>query len=161
MQVSQLVSEMKGELRWSTKDVTRERLRDKIAGLTQPQLMRATDALAMIWDGMQGPLGPPPAIEPKLVSSVLPTIPNWYRMKLALLKAISTGVFIDVQFYASNKINNDLPFDPKPLFTSSIVIEEWGPAITTGGLGFLPIHLTLTCDQRNHGRKFPNCMPCG
>lgn len=132
MQVSQLVGEMKRESRWNTEDVTRKNLRDKIAALTQPQLMRATDALAMIWDGMQGPLGPPPAIEPELVPSVVPIIlPNWYRVKLALLKSISTGVFIDIQFHASNKIGDDLPLDPKPLFASSIVIEEWGLEITT------------------------------
>ena len=123
---------MKGELRWDTEGVTRKKLQDKIAALTQPQLMRAMDVLAMIWDGMQGPLGPPPAIEPKLVSSVAPALlPNWHRVKLALLKSISSGVFIDIQFHASNKIGDDLPLDPKPLFASSIVIEEWGLAITT------------------------------
>ena len=52
-------------------------------------------------------------------------------MKLALLKSIPTGTFIDVQFYAYNAISGDLPLDLKPVFTSSIVIEEWAAAITT------------------------------
>ena len=50
-------------------------------------------------------------------------------MKLAFLKSVSTGVFIDVQLYAFNKIDDGSPQDLKPLYTSSIVIEEWGPAV--------------------------------
>ena len=85
----------------------------------------------MIWNGAKG-TPEPPLTEPKRSFTVAYTLfPNWHRVKLALLKSIPTGTFIDVQFYASNKINKSLPFDPRPLFTSSIVIEEWGPAITT------------------------------
>jgi hypothetical protein len=74
---------------------------------------------------------------------VAPThLPNWHRVQLALLKSITTGIFIDVQFYACNKVVDDLPVDTKPLFISSIVIEQWGPAITTrkpdGSLYFIP-----------------------
>jgi hypothetical protein len=131
MQVSQLVGKMKEESKWNTEGVTRKNLRDKIAALPQPQLTRAIDILAMIWNGMKGPLEPPPTTEPKFNLCVAFTLfPNWCRMKLALLKSISTGTFIDIQFYASNKIDDNLPLDPRPLFTSSIVIEEWGPAIT-------------------------------
>ena len=85
----------------------------------------------MIWNGVVGPsdlLAP----EPKpTFSTKLTLFSNWHRVKLALLKSISTGTFIDVQFYAYNAIDSNLPVDPKPLFTSSIVIEKWGAAITT------------------------------
>jgi hypothetical protein len=147
MQVSHLVGRMKEESKGNTKSVTRNKLRDKISTLTQPQLMRATDVLAVIWDGMKEPLEPPPATETKFALPVAFTpLPNWHRVKLALLKSISTGTFIDIQFYAFNNIGDDLPFGPKPLFTSSIVIEKWGPAITTRELEyFLLIHLALTC----------------
>ena len=96
----------------------------------------------MIWDGVTGPTDLP-APGPRSTFSPRPFVlnwhraqlallfPNWPRVKLALLKSIPTGTFIDVQFYAYNTISNSLPLDPKPLFTSSIVIEEWAPAITT------------------------------
>ena len=85
----------------------------------------------MIWNGIVGPLDVL-ALEPKPSSSSKPThILNWDRVKLALLKSISTGAFIDVQIFAHNGIGNGLPVDPRPLYTSSIVIQEWGAAITT------------------------------
>ena len=109
----------------------REQLRDKIAALSQSQMLRATDVLAMIWNGMMGPLDlqmpeskPPPFVQATFFL-------NWHRVKLALLKSIPTGTFVDVQFFAYNAIDNDLPVDPRPLYTSSIVIERWGAAIAT------------------------------
>jgi len=115
---------------------TRKRLREKIAALSQSQLSRATDALAMIWNGVIGPLGVPMP-EPKLPLFVEPTIFfNWHRVRLALLKSISTGIFVDVLFFAYNAIERDLPVDPRPLYTSSIAIERWGAAITTRKLQF-------------------------
>jgi hypothetical protein len=131
MQVSRLVDKLNEESKGNTESVTRKTLRDKIAALPQSQLERAKDVLVMIWNGVNGPLESP-TTEPKLSFTVTSTLfPNWHRVKLALLKSIRTGTFIDVQFYAFNKIRDDLPLDPRPLFTSSIVIEEWGPAITT------------------------------
>lgn len=65
------------------------------------------------------------------LSADYPPAANPRRVELALLKSISTGIFIDLQFYAYNAISNDRPLDPKPLFTSSTVIEEWGSAIVT------------------------------
>jgi hypothetical protein len=163
IQVSKLVCRMKDESKKNIGSVTGDKLRDKITTLTQSQLMRATDALAMIWDGMKGPLEPRPTTELEFALSVTPPpFPNWHRVKLALLKSISTGTFIDIQFYAFNKIGADLPFDLKPLFTSSIVIEEWGPAITTRELeGFLLIHLILTYPRRNSGCRLPGRVPGG
>ena len=131
MQVSRLVCKMKEESAGDTEGITQKQLQDKLATLSQSQLMRATDALAMIWSGVIGPLDQL-APEPKFVSPAAPILlPNWRRVRLALLKSISTGAFIDVQFYAYNAIGNNVPLDPRPLFTSSIVIEEWAPAITT------------------------------
>jgi len=130
MQVSRLVCKMKEESAGDTKSATRKQLQDKLSTLSPLQLTRATNALAMIWNGLIGPLEPL-APRPELASSAAPALPpNWPRVKLALLKSISTGVFIDVQFYAYNAIVNDLPLDPRPLFASSIVIEKWAPAIT-------------------------------
>ena len=129
-QVSQLVCKMKEESAGDTESVTPEQLRDKLTTLSQSQLIRATDALAMIWNGVIGPLNPLTP-EPRFASSVAPALPNWQRVRLALLKSISTGAFIDVQFYAYNTISDDLPSDPRPLFTSSIVIAMWASAITT------------------------------
>jgi len=122
---------MKRESEWITGGVIRKEFRDKIAALPQPRLARAIDALAMILDGVKGPLGP--SLEkPQVAFYVTPPIfLNWHRVKLALLKSIPTGCFIDVQFYAYNAMGGDLLLDPRPLFTSSIVVEEWGPAITT------------------------------
>jgi len=121
---------MKEESAGDTESVTPEQLRDKLATLSQAQLIRATDALAMIWNGVIGPLNPLMP-EPKFAPLPAPVLPNWQRVKLALLKSISTGTFIDVQFYAYNAINNDLPSEPRPLFISSIVIAMWAPAITS------------------------------
>ena len=149
VQVSRLVGQVKEESKEGAESVTRRQLREKIASLSQPQLAHATDALTMIWNGMIGPLHLP-ATEHKSASppeptqfwtwqrSILPLSSNWQRVKLALLKSISTGTFIDVQFYAYNAISDDVPADPKRLFTSSIVIEEWIPAIKTRE----PKHLT-------------------
>ena len=114
----------------------RKQLREKIAALSQSQLPRAVDALEMILNGVMGPLDLPTP-EPKLPSIVkLTFLFSWHRAKLALLKSIPTGTFIDVQFFAYNAIDNDLPVDPKPLYTSSIVIERWGAAIITRKLQF-------------------------
>jgi len=103
---------------------------------------RATDALVMIWNRVKEPLEPP-MTQPGFNLFATPILfPNWHRVKVAFLKSIATGVFIDVQFYAYNKILDNIPVDPKPLFTSSIVIEEWWPAITTreseGSSHFVP-----------------------
>ena len=139
MQVSRLVSKMKEESAGGAESETRRQLRDRIALLSQSQLARATDALAMIWSGVVGPLDPP-VPEVKRTGFVLPSkwngmlypfFSSWGVLKLALLKSIFTGTFIDVQFYAYNAIQNGTPLDPKPLFTSSIVIQEWAPAIAT------------------------------
>jgi hypothetical protein len=117
---------------------TMTQLLDKIASLSQSQLGRATDALSMIWNGLAGPL-PSPVLKPKSAPAVeCSLLPNWHRVKLALFKSISTGAFIDVQFYAYNAIGDNSPLDPKPLFVSSIVIEEWAPAITTRKLADFP-----------------------
>ena len=116
----------------------RERFLEKIAALSQSQLPRVTDALAMIWNGVMEPLDPPTP-KPKLSFIVESTIfLNWDRVKLALLKSIPTGTFIDIQFFAYNAVDGDLPVDPRPLYTSSIVIERWGGAIITRELEFLP-----------------------
>jgi hypothetical protein len=131
MQVSHLVGKIKEESAGNTESATRKQFREKIAALSQSQLLRATDTLAMIWDGM---VVPPdiPALESKPSPSPKPPHSlNRDRVKLALLKSISTGTFIDVEFFAYNAISNDLPVDPRPLYTSSIVIEGWGAAITT------------------------------
>ena len=130
MQVSRLVSKMKEESEGDSESPTRKQLREKIATLSQSQLPRATDALAMIWNGVKGPLDLPTP-EPKPPFFVKPLYLNWHRVKLALLKSILTGTFIDVQFFAYNTIDDNLPVDPRPLYTSSIVIERWGAAITT------------------------------
>ena len=131
VQVSRLVGRMKEESEGDTQSLIRKQLRDKLAALSQSQLPRATDALAMIWSGMTGPLDLL-APEPKSSFSAKHTrFPNWHRVKLALLKSIPTGTFVDVQFYAYNTICDNLPVDPRPLFTSSIVIEKWRAAITT------------------------------
>ena len=131
IQVSRLVSKMKEELGGDAESPVREQLREKITALSQSQLPRAADILAMIWNGVMGPLDLPTP-EPKPPFFVKPTrFVNWHRVKLALLKSIPTGTFIDVQFFAYNAIDNDLPVDPRPLYTSAIVIERWGAAIMT------------------------------
>ena len=131
VQVSRLVSKIKAESEGDTESPIKKQLREKIATLSQSQLPRATDALTMIWNGVMGPLDLPTP-EPKLSFFTKPTgYLNWHRVRLALLKSIPTGTFIDVQFFAYNAISNDLPVDPRPLYTSSIVIERWGAAITT------------------------------
>jgi hypothetical protein len=131
MQVSHLVGKIKEESAGNTESATRKQFREKVANISPSRLLRATDTLAMIWDGMVGPLDLP-SLEPTPPSFPKPPpSPNWDRVKLALLKSISTGTFIDVQFFAYNAISNDLPVDLRPLYTSSIVIERWGAAITT------------------------------
>ena len=132
MQVSQLVCKMREEFNqpWAADSITRIRLREKIAALPQSQLVHATDALDMIWNGVKRP----PELPVAAPSVAFPTpaiLPYWHRMKLALLKSIPTGTFIDVQFYALNAVSKNLPSDPRPLFTSSIVVEEWASAITS------------------------------
>lgn len=157
-QVSQLISKIKEESTEGAESPTRGQLREKIASLSQLQLARAADTLAMIWDGVMGP-----TVELSSTSSTGFTksskrkrggkghiFSNWQRVKLALLKSIPTGTFIDVQFYAYNAICNDLPTDPKPLFISSIVIEEWAPAITTRELQ-CTAYSALTCDEEPVG----------
>jgi len=124
------------ESKGNTESITRKQLREQIAALSQPRARRAADVLTMIWNAMKEPL------EPLITGSGLAframcALPHRaklappHRVKLALLKSIYTGTFIDVQFYAYNEIDNNLPLDPRPLFTSSVVIEKWGPAITT------------------------------
>ena len=82
----------------------------------------------MIWNGVIGLLDiSVPQLEPKSYERC--TLPR--GVQLALLKSISTGVFIDVQFYAYNAVHNDSPVDLKPLFASSIVIKEQAAAIAT------------------------------
>ena len=122
---------MKEESKEGSEGPTRKQLQGKIATLSQSQLLRATDVLAMIWNGVIGPLDlsmpkPKPLFFAKSTDFL-----NWPRVKLALLKSIPTGIFIDIQFFAHNAISNDLPVDPRPLYTSSIVIERWGAAIMT------------------------------
>ena len=129
MQVSRLVSKMKEESEGDSESPTRKQLREKIAALSQSQLSRATDTLAMILNGVTGPLDLP-TLEHKPPFFMRPFFLTWYRVKLALLKSILTGTFIDVQFFAYNTIDDNLPVDPRPLYTSSIVIERWGAAIT-------------------------------
>jgi len=131
MQVSQLIHNLKEESKGANESITRKQLRETIAALPQFQLVHAADALDMIWNGVKLPLELPVAT-PSITFPVTPAIlPHWHRIKVALLKSIPTGIFIDVQFYAYNAISKDLPSDPRPLFTSSIVIEELASAITT------------------------------
>ena len=125
VQVPHLIGKMKEE----SAGVTRKQFREKVATLSQSQLLRATDTLAMIWDGMVGPLDLP-TLEPKPYHLPNP-LAHPSRVKFALLRSISTGTFIDVQFFAYNTISNGLPVDLRPLYTSSIVIERWRAAITT------------------------------
>ena len=69
-----------------------------------PQARHGADALAMIRSRMTGPLESL-AVQPKIAfSTTTIRFPNWHRVKLAFLKSITTGVFIDVQLYAFNKI---------------------------------------------------------
>jgi len=157
MQVSRLVYNMKEESDGITESATRKQVREKIAALPQPRFARAADALAMILDGMKRPLKPP-AAEPRLTFSATPPVSP--RVKLALLKSIPTGTFIDVQFYAHNAIGNNLPLDPKPLFTSSIVIKEWRPAITTSKW-WVPHNSDSNLRRSGRGDRIPSCMPGG
>ena len=142
MQVSFLVNKMNKESKGDAEGATRKRLRDKIASLPRSQMGRATDALVTIWNRAKEPLEPPTTQSGFNLSATPILFPNWHRVKVAFLRSITTGVFIDVQFYAYNKIFGNIPLDPKPLFISSIVIEEWGPAITTrkseGSSYFIP-----------------------
>ena len=83
----------------------------------------------MIWNGTMGPSDS--TVPSTRFSSPAPSIvpAEHPGLGLALVKSISTGTFIDVQFYAYNAINNDLQLDPKPLFASSIVIKGFSSAI--------------------------------
>src|ERR1700743_1276096 len=150
IQVSVLVKKMNEESKKRSEGATRNQLREKIASLTQPQVRRAADALSMILTCVDGPLKPPP-IPFAHTFPVFSFFSKWYKMNLAFLKSIPTGVFIDAQFYAFSKVSNGLPSDPKPLFISSIVIEEWGSAMTTREWKNLPSHLTLIRDRRDRG----------
>jgi len=161
MQVSRLIYKMEEESKGITESVTRKQLREKIAALPQSRMARAADALAMIFDGVKGPLKPPPTYPIFTFAVTPPILPNWHRMKLALLKSIPTGCFIDVQLYAYNAIANGLPLDPRPLFTSSIMIEEWGPAITTRKWEAPPDPPNLTWDRSDRGGRLPSCVPGG
>lgn len=130
VQVSRLVRKLE-ESQEDTKSTIRKQFREKIAALSQSQLPRATDALALILNGMVGPLDLP-TLEPNLPGFTKPApFVNWYRVKLAFLRSIPTGTFIDVQFFAYNTVGNNLPVDPRPLYASSIAIERWGVSITT------------------------------
>ena len=132
MQVSRLVRKMKEESKGDTESVVKKRLLEKVAALTQSRLPRVADVLAMIWNGV---VEPPdlPTPEPKSTPFTKTTLfSNWHRVRLALLKSIPTGTFIDVQLFAYNALSHDLPVDLRPLYISSIVIERWGTAITTG-----------------------------
>ena len=119
---------MKDESTGDTESRTTKQLVDKITSLSQPQLARAADALSMIWNGAIEPLDSP-ALKPEPSFSANFTVTNANRVELALLRSISTGTFIDVQFCAYNAISNDVQLDPKPLFTSSIVIKGFSSAI--------------------------------
>ena len=131
MIVSRLLGKMKEESKPGAESDTMIRLLDKITSLSQSDMGRGTGALCLIWSGLSGRLDLP-VLGLKSATSVKDTLlPNWHRVKLALLKSISTGTFLDAQFYAYNAIENNIPLDPKPLFVSSIVIEEWAPGITT------------------------------
>ena len=131
IQVSRLVSKIKEESGGDTESATTKELQEKISALPQSRLARSTDALAMIWNGIIGPLDVP-ALEPKLSTfpGLLPFL-NWHRVKLALLRSISTGVFIDAQFFAYDAISNGLPVDLRPLYTSTIAIQKWAAEIIT------------------------------
>lgn len=122
---------MKEESEGSTESITKKRLREKITSLPRSRLPPATDVLTMIWNGVKGPLESFPAGTTQTFPVTPTHFPNWDRVKLALLRSIRTGTFTDVQFYAYSSIGNNLPLNPRPFFTSSIVIEEWGAAITT------------------------------
>lgn len=114
-----------------SESATKRQLEEKIAGLTESGFTRAADTLIMIWNGVVGPLDPPTQAPKPTLPQKFTTLPNWDRIKLALLKSTITGTFIDVQFHAYNAIHDNLPVDLKPLFTSSIMIEEWAPPIVT------------------------------
>ena len=131
MQVSRLVRKMKEEPAGDTEGTIRKQLREKVAALTQSRLPRAADVLAMILNGAMRPLDlPAPAPEPKSTPFANSSLFR-HRVKLALLKSIPTGTFIDIQFFAYNALSNDLLVDPRPLYTSSVVLERLGATITT------------------------------
>ena len=156
MQVSRLVDKMKQESMGGFGSGTNRQLEEKITGLTQSGLTRATDALVMIWNGVVGPLDPPTQAPKPIFPPKFTAPPNWDRIKLALLKSILTGIFIDLQFYAYNAIRDNLPVDPKPLFTSSIVIEEWAPVIATRKLRSNTSIYPSDTKPRNSGDRIPS-----
>ena len=118
---------------------TMKQLLGKIASLSESQLARSSGVLSMIWSGTTGPLDLPTQEPESGLSVNSAEVANLHRVELALLKSISTGASIDVQFYVYNAISDDLPLGPKPLFASSIAIEGWGSAIATRKFeGFFP-----------------------
>jgi len=130
-QVSRLVNNIKEEAGGDSESAIRKQLREKIAALTQSRYPQVMGVLVMIWNGVLGPLDLP-AVEPKSISPIKATLFSiWHRLKLALLKSIPTGTFIDVQFFAYKTLSNGLPVDPRPLYTSSMVAERWETAIAT------------------------------
>ena len=113
----------------------------------------------MIWSGILEQLDlslPKPASTLPASSSLFP---NWNRVKLAILKLISTGTFIDIQYYAYTAICNNFPLDPKPLFTSSIVIEEWESAISTRKLYGLSCLIALIAAKETAGSDYQVVCP--
>lgn len=160
MQVSFLINKMNEEsTKGDSEGATRKRLRKKIASLSQSQVRHATDALVMIWNYTREPLRPPTTKPNPTVPVTLTNLP--LRVQLALFKSIDTGIFIDLQFYAYNKVSNDVPQEPNPLFISSIVSKKLLPAITMRKSGGSPLRSILTCDQRYDGDRFPSCLPSG
>jgi len=129
MQVSRLVSKMKEESGEDTEGAVRKQLREKITALTQSRLPRVADALVVIWNGVVGPLDLPAPEHDSIAKATISL--NRHVVKLALLKSILTGTFIDVQFFAYKTLSNGSPANPRPLYTSSIVIKRWGAAIAT------------------------------
>ena len=85
----------------------------------------------MIWGGAKEPSDLPAPRPETNSSAVFSAIASSRKVELALFKSISTGIFIDLQFHAYNVVSNNLPLDPKPLFASSIVIEDWRRTIAT------------------------------
>ena len=55
MQVSFLVRRMSEESKGRKEGTTRKQIRDKIASLSQPQMKRAADVLAMVWNCVKEP----------------------------------------------------------------------------------------------------------
>ena len=129
VQVSWLIKKIKEESVGNSESSTRRQLQHKITSLSQLQLARTTDLLATIWSGVVSPVNSSAPKYKLAFFTNFTRIPNWNRVTLALLKSISTGVFLDVQFRAFNTIHNNLLLDLRPLFASSVVIEGWTPSV--------------------------------